>query len=327
MSALYLPILALVAGILGLIWGADRFVAGSASAARNFGVSTMVIGLTLVSVGTSAPEIIVSINAALTDAGEMAVGNALGSNLANIGLVLGITALIAPLPVQKHLLKEESPVLLMITALAGLCLYNGFLGRGESISLALLVIPLLMLIVKYKKNNPNPEAAEEAEDIPELSLATAGLLFLVGLAVLLISARVTVWGAQSIAVYMGISELVIGLTIVAIGTSLPELAASIISAARGHHDIALGNVFGSNLFNLMLVMTAAGAISPMGLDAMVFSRDFAAMAAMTVLMIALVALTLRQNPQRARLSRTMGLLLLAGYGFYYVLLWPSIAVG
>jgi len=327
MSAIYLPILALIAGILGLLWGADRFVAGSAGAARNLGVSPMVIGLTLVSVGTSAPEIIVSINAALSNVGEMAVGNALGSNLANIGLVLGITALIAPLPVQKHLLKQESPVLLLITALAGLCLYNGFLGRGESISLALLVVPLLILIVKYKKSNPNPETLKEAEDIPELSMAVAGLWFAIGLAVLLVSARVTVWGAQSIAVYMGISELVIGLTVVAIGTSLPELAASVISALRGHHDIALGNVFGSNLFNLMLVMTSAGAISPMALNAEVFSRDFASMAFMTVLMIALVALALRQNPQRARLSRTMGLLLLVGYGFYYVLLWPAIVAG
>ena len=126
---------------------------------------------------------------------------------------------------------------------------------------------------------------------------------------------------------MGISELVIGLTVVAIGTSLPELAASVISALRGHHDIALGNVFGSNLFNLMLVMTSAGAISPMALNAEVFSRDFASMAFMTVLMIALVALALRQNPQRAHLSRTMGLLLLVGYGFYYVLLWPAIVAG
>jgi cation:H+ antiporter len=327
MSAIYLPSLALIAGIFGLLWGADRFVAGSAGAARNFGISPMVIGLTLVSVGTSAPEIIVSINAALSNAGEMAVGNALGSNLANIGLVLGITALVAPLPVQKHLLKEESPVLLLITALAGLCLYNGFLGRGESIFLALLVVPLLILIVKYKKSHPNPELLEEAEDIPQLSLAAAGLWFVIGLAVLLISARVTVWGAQSIAVYMGVSELIIGLTVVAIGTSLPELAASVISAVRGHHDIALGNVFGSNLFNLMLVMTAAGAISPITLSAEVFSRDFAVMSVMTLLMIGLVALALYRNANKARLSRTMGLLLLAGYGFYYVLLWPAVAAG
>jgi cation:H+ antiporter len=229
--------------------------------------------------------------------------------------------------VQKHLLKEESPVLLLITALAGLCLYNGFLGRGESIFLALLVVPLLILIVKYKKSHPNPELLEEAEDIPQLSLAAAGLWFVIGLAVLIISARVTVWGAQSIAVYMGVSELIIGLTVVAIGTSLPELAASVISAVRGHHDIALGNVFGSNLFNLMLVMTAAGAISPITLSAEVFSRDFAVMSVMTLLMIGLVALALYRNANKARLSRTMGLLLLAGYGFYYVLLWPAVAAG
>ena len=125
MSAIYLPMLALVTGILGLLWGADRFVAGSAGAARNFGISPMIIGLTVVSVGTSAPEVIVSINAAMRDAAQLAVGNALGSNLANIGLVLGITALVAPIPVQKHLLREETPILLLITALAGLCLYDG----------------------------------------------------------------------------------------------------------------------------------------------------------------------------------------------------------
>ncbi len=325
MSAIYLPSLALLIGVLGLLWGADRFVAGSAAAARNFGLSPMIIGLTLVSVGTSAPEIIVSINASLNNVGELAVGNALGSNLANIGLVLGITALVAPLPVQGHLLREESPVLLLITALAGLCLYDGFLNRGESIGLALMVIPLLILVVKYKQRHPNPENIDEAEDIPDLSMATAGLWFLVGLAVLLISAETTVWGAKEIAVYFGVSELIIGLTVVAIGTSLPELAASVMSALRGHHDIALGNVFGSNLFNLMLVMTSAGAISPIVLSQDVFSRDFAAMALMTVLMIALVALALRKNPAKAQISRGLGLILLAGYGCYYVLLWPAIS--
>ncbi len=325
MSAIYLPSLALLIGVLGLLWGADRFVAGSAAAARNFGLSPMIIGLTLVSVGTSAPEIIVSINASLNNVGELAVGNALGSNLANIGLVLGITALVAPLPVQGHLLREESPVLLLITALAGLCLYDGFLNRGESIGLALMVIPLLILVVKYKQRHPNPENIDEAEDIPDLSMATAGLWFLVGLAVLLISAETTVWGAKEIAVYFGVSELIIGLTVVAIGTSLPELAASVMSALRGHHDIALGNVFGSNLFNLMLVMTSAGAISPIVLSQDVFSRDFAAMALMTVLMIALVGLALRKNPAKAQISRGLGLILLAGYGCYYVLLWPAIS--
>ena len=327
MSAMYLPIFALLVGVLGLLWGADRFVEGSAGAARNFGISPMIIGLTVVSVGTSAPEIIVSINASLKAAGELAVGNALGSNLANIGLVLGITALVAPLPVQKHLLREEGPVLLLITALAGLCLYDGWLNRGESIALGLLIIPLLILVVKYKKNHPNPEAAKEAEDIPEFSMGTAILWFVIGLAVLLVSAEITVWGAKSIAIHLGVSELIIGLTVVAIGTSLPELAASVMSALRGHHDIALGNIFGSNLFNLMLVMTSAGAIAPIALSPDVFSRDFAMMALLTLMMVSMIAWALWRSAKSgspARLSRSVGTIFLAAYGFYYVLLWPSI---
>lgn len=323
MSVILLPFLALFVGILGLLWGADRFVAGSASAARYLGISPMVIGLTVVSVGTSAPEIIVSINAALREAGQLAVGNALGSNLANIGLVLGITALVAPIPVNKQLLREESPVLILITALAGLCLYNGFLGRGESIGLALLVIPLLILVVKYKKKHPSPDLADDNQALPELPISHAALWFAVGLAVLLGSAEITVWGAKSIAAYLGISELIIGLTVVAIGTSLPELAASVISALRGHHDIALGNIFGSNLFNLMLVMTSAGAIAPIALGAEVFYRDFLAMAAMTLLMVVLAAIALRSRA--GKISKAMGLLLLVGYGYYYMLLWPAIA--
>ena len=321
MSVILLPFLALFAGILGLLWGADRFVAGSASAARYLGISPMVIGLTVVSVGTSAPEIIVSINAALREAGQLAVGNALGSNLANIGLVLGITALVAPIPVNKQILRQESPVLLLITALAGLCLYNGFLGRGESIGLALLVIPLLILVVKYKKKHP--DLVDDNEALPELPISHAALWFAVGLVALLGSAEITVWGAKSIAAYAGISELIIGLTVVAIGTSLPELAASVISALRGHHDIALGNIFGSNLFNLMLVMTSAGAIAPITLGSEVFYRDFLAMATMTLLMVVLVAIALRSRA--GRISKAMGLLLLVGYGYYYMLLWPAIA--
>ncbi len=327
MSAMYLPILALLAGVLGLLWGADRFVEGSAGAARNLGISPMIIGLTVVSVGTSAPEVIISINAALKDAGQLAVGNALGSNLANIGLVLGITALVAPLPVQKHLLREEGPVLLLITALAGFCLYDGWLNRGESLALGLLVIPLLILVVKFKRNHPNPEAVEEAEDIPDFAMGTAILWFIIGLTVLLASAEITVWGAKSIAIHLGVSELIVGLTVVAIGTSLPELAASVMSALRGHHDIAIGNIFGSNLFNLMLVMTSAGAIAPMALTPEVFSRDFVTMALLTVIMVAMIALALQRASKTgsaARLSRSVGIVFLAAYGFYYVLLWPSI---
>jgi cation:H+ antiporter len=327
MSALLLPALGLIVGVLGLLWGADRFVAGSAGAARNYGISPLIIGLTVVSIGTSAPEILVSVNAALNQASELAVGNALGSNLANIGLVLGITALIAPIPVQKHLLSQEAVILILITAGAGLCLYDGYLGRGESLFLGALIFPLIFITIKYKKTHTSPEEVAAGEEIPDITMAAAGLWFAVGLIVLLASAEVTVWSAKTIAQSMGVSELVIGLTVVAIGTSLPELAASAVSAVRGHHDIAIGNVFGSNLFNLMLVMTSAGAISPIALTPEVFSRDYLSLVAMTILLVAMVAFALFRGAASgtpARLSRRFGFVLVSGYGLYYVLLWPYV---
>ncbi|MDA9569678.1 calcium/sodium antiporter [Porticoccaceae bacterium] len=320
MMSLYLPISALVAGMIGLIWGADKFIAGSASLARSIGISSLVVGLTVVSIGTSAPEIIVSVNAALQGSGQLAVGNALGSNIANIGLVLGITLLITPIPIQKALLKQEGAILFAVTGLAGICLYNGFLGRLESLLLILLVIPLLILAAKYKKS-----LAESSETQITQSFSTKDALisFFIGLISLLVCAELTVWGAKAIALTMGISELVIGLTIIAIGTSLPELAASIMSAIRGHHDIAVGNIIGSNLFNLLLVMGAAGAISPIALDSQVFSRDFMAMAALTLLMLIFMAAALRNKEDRPKLPKMVGLVLLAAYCLYYLVLWLS----
>jgi cation:H+ antiporter len=322
-----LPILGLLIGVLGLLWGADRFVEGSAGAARNFGISPLIIGLTVVSIGTSAPEVLVSVNAALSSAAELAVGNAIGSNMANIGLVLGVTLLIAPTPVQKHLLSQEGVVLLLITAIAGFCLYDGYLGRLESAILAGLIFPLVYIAVKYKKTHISPEEVAAGEDIPDITMGAAGLWFVVGLAVLLASAEVTVWSAKTIAQAMGVSELIIGLTVVAIGTSLPELAASVVSAMRGHHDIAIGNIFGSNLFNLMLVMPAAGIISPMAMSPEVFSRDFISLAFMTLLLFVMVALALNKASRTglpALLSRRLGVILIACYLGYYGVLWPAI---
>lgn len=318
--SLYLPISALVAGMIGLMWGADKFIAGSASLARSVGISSLVVGLTVVSIGTSAPEIIVSVNAALQGSGQLAVGNALGSNIANIGLVLGITLLIAPIPIQKALLKQEGVILFAVTGLAGICLYNGFLGRLESLLLILLVIPLLILAAKYKKS-----LAESSETQITQSFSAKGALvsFFIGLISLLVCAELTVWGAKSIALSMGVSELVIGLTIIAIGTSLPELAASVMSAIRGHHDIAVGNIIGSNLFNLLLVMGAAGAISPIALDSQVFSRDFTAMTALTILMLIFMAAALRNKVDRPKLPKMAGFVLLVAYCLYYVVLWCS----
>lgn len=324
MGTLILSIGAIVLGIAGLVWGADKFVASSASFARNIGISTLVIGLTIVSVGTSAPEIVVSINASLSNSGELAIGNALGSNLANIGLVLGTTLLIAPIPVVRHLIKQESPVLLTITALAGLCLYDGILSRFESIILILLVVPLLVMVVKYKTSHPDDAQSENITTYPNKQ---AALFFITGLTVLLVSADMAVWGASSVATFLGISELVIGLTVIAIGTSLPELAASVTSALKGHHDIALGNIIGSNLFNILLVMGIAGSIQPISLGEAIFYRDYLAMAFITLVMVGLLVWVLRGSKDKATLSRASGLILLSLYCAYNYILWLSSVPG
>ncbi len=314
---------AVVAGLMGLVWGADRFVVGSASTARNFGISPLVIGLTIVSIGTSAPEIIVSINAALKGAGALAVGNALGSNLANIGLVLGVTALIAPLPTQKHLLSQEGAVLLVVTALIGLLLYDGSLGFWESLPLLLAVPPLLWITVRYKTYHPTPEQLSLEEEIPRIGTGISLVWLTIGLAALLASSEVLVWGATTSARQLGISELVIGLTVVAVGTSLPELAASIASALRGHHDIAVGNVFGSNLFNLMAVLPIAGVIAPLELGAEVFSRDYLVLAGLTLALFLAVAIARRPGNPGKVISRGSGLALVACYcGYWLWLLNP-----
>jgi cation:H+ antiporter len=323
MMSLYLPIGALVAGMIGLVWGADRFVIGSASLARSIGISSLVIGLTIVSIGTSAPEIIISINAALKGSGELAVGNALGSNLANMGLVLGVTLLIAPITIQKALVKQEGLILFLVTGLAGFCLYDALLGRLESLLLVVLVIPLLVLAINYKRSQVE---SSQLPDTDSFSSNNALINFIFGLLVLLACAELIVWGSKSIALSMGISELVIGLTLVAVGTSLPELAASAMSAIRGHHDIALGNIIGSNLFNLLLVMGIAGAISPIALDSQVFSRDYIAMAGLTLLMLMFMVVSLRRSSNPAKLTKTVGLVLLITYCLYYLLLWYSVTV-
>lgn len=329
MSIIAMPMLCLGAGLFGLVWGADKFVDGSVGLARHFGISSLVIGLTVVSMGTSAPEVIVSVNAALENAGGLAVGNAIGSNLANIGLVLGITALIASIPVNRALMRQEVPLLIVVTGLAGLCLYDGNLGRGESVVLALTVIPVLLVLANFKKadmvtdTDPSTPAVAQAN----LKLSLGWLVF--GLVILLLSAKLTVWGATSIASQLGVSDLVIGLTVVAIGTSLPELAASVMSAIKGHHDIAVGNIIGSNLFNILLVMTAAGAIAPISLSQEVFYRDYISMAAMTALMVIIISISLyraRQNHQAATISRGFGIVLLLAYLGYYIILSPNFTV-
>lgn len=326
MESLPAYLVAILVGFAGLVWSADRFVGGSAAIARNLGVSRLVIGLTIVSLGTSAPEILVSISASLKGAGEMAVGNALGSNLANIGLVLAITGLIAQLPIQKHLLTQEVPILLFVTLLAGITLYDSKLSTTEGVFLAATVIPLILWMIISKRRHPSPE--EEETDIPDISNAAAIFWFIAGLGLLVASSEILVWGAQHTATHFGVSELIIGLTVIAIGTSLPELAASVVSAIKGHHDIALGNIIGSNIFNILAVMSVPGFLGPTPLAGEVFSRDFLAMAGITLLLCGAIIIDyfLRRpqdgsDHQGARLGRVIACCLLTAYVAYYLVLF------
>lgn len=313
-------------GFIILIWSADLFVAGAASIAKNMGMSPIIVGLTIVSIGTSAPEILVAITASLSGSGELAIGNAIGSNIANIALVLGITVLVAPLMVQDRCMTSEIFMLLVATVFAGLLILDGELSSMDG----WLMIALLALIIArlVKQQFKDPELLEEAGDEPGrlLTPGRAWFSFLIGLALLIVSSRMLVWGAVHTALELGISELVIGLTIVAIGTSLPELAATIASAMRGHTEIALGNIIGSNLFNLLAVMAIPGIVTAHTLEPAVISRDYLCMALLTVfLALAIFISRMRSKSKRghAYLGRTLGTILVSSYALYYYSLYST----
>lgn len=334
MTQFWLPVMAVIVGFVGLIWSADRFVAGSAALAHNLGISKMVIGLTIVAFGTSAPEVVVSISASVRQAGELAVGNALGSNLANMGLVLGITALIAPLPFYRHLLTREVPALLLVTVLAGVFLLDSQLHAWEGwVLLALLPTVMAFLILSKR---PDPKTFDA--DIPELGRLASVLWLLVGLITLIASSEVLVWGAEHLALGLGVTPLIVGLTVIAIGTSLPELAASVMSALKGHQDIALGNIIGSNLFNILAVMAIPALIQQPPMDTLVFYRDFMAMGVMTALLALALWISYGRPPKRTsapgelatpearhgQLGKPIGALLLLAYGGYFYWLFVTL---
>ncbi|VUD59981.1 Inner membrane protein YrbG [Thalassocella blandensis] len=319
MPTIYLAFIAIIIGIIGLVWSADRFVAGSASIAKGFGVAPMIIGLTIVSFGTSAPEVMVSIIAAFSGAGDLAVGNALGSNIANIALVLGATTLIAYIPVQKHLLKHELPILMVITLISGYILMDASISVIEGWVLMLLLVPSIWYLVFVKQREFSTEEKAEEEELPELGKKAAIVWFLIGLGLLIISSKILVWGAETTALHFHVSPLIIGLTIIAIGTSLPELAASVISAVKGHHDIALGNIIGSNMFNLLAVMSIPGIVGSQQMDSLVFSRDYMTMLAVT-LFLALTLVVVIFGTKSLKLGKLSGVILLLSYVAYMAVL-------
>jgi cation:H+ antiporter len=309
--------LAIIVGLVVLVWSADRFVLGAAATARHLGMSPLLIGMTIVSLGTSAPEIFVSATASLEGSGILAIGNALGSNITNVGLVLGITALIAPLPIQSRMLRKEIPILLLVTVIAGLVLQDLVLSFWDGIvMLVCLAITLYWLFNESSEQEIGGLDKEEVEVIEHTSTAKSIMWLVIGLVALMISAKLLVWGAVDVARYYGISELIIGLTIVAIGTSLPELAASVTSALKGHHDIAIGNVVGSNIFNLLAVMPIPGLVANTVIEEEVLYRDYGAMLIITLLLIAFIYGFRRKG----RVGRSAGTVLLLAYASYLGLL-------
>ncbi len=320
LTALTPAIAALFAGLIILVWSADRFVLGAAATARVMGVSPLVIGLTIVSLGTSAPEMFVSTMAALDGSGGLAIGNAIGSNIANIALVLGVTALVAAIPLQKQLIKKEIPLLLLVTIIAGLVLADLKLDLFDAIILIIALVIAIYLL--FQQSSDSGEAIideDEQAEIDAMPAKKAICWLVLGLAALMISSKMLVWGATTIAQAFGISDLVIGLTIVAIGTSLPELAASVASALKGHHDIAIGNIIGSNIFNLLAVLPIPGLVAPLVIDSIVIERDYMTMLGLTVGLIAIIALSFR----RGVIPRFTGVILLAAYVAYMALLYSQ----
>ncbi len=305
---------AIVVGFALLVWGADRFVVGAAATARNLGVAPLIIGLTVVGFGTSAPEMLISAIAAWQGSPALAIGNALGSNITNVALILGATALIVPLGVHSDTLRREFPVLFAVMLMCLALLADGWLGRLDGVVLVGGLVLLLYAVTALAlRSRRDPLAAEFAAEIPVgMGPVRAAAALLTGLVVLLVSSRLLVWGAVEVATALGVPELVIGLTIVAIGTSLPELAASIGSALKNEHDIAIGNVLGSNMFNLMGVMGLPGIISPSAVPPAALSRDFPVMIFLTVALFAM-AYGFRAPGRITRLEGALLLLAFAGY--------------
>jgi cation:H+ antiporter len=312
-----LAVLAIVVGLGLLVWSADRFVEGAASTARYFGMPPLLVGMVIVGMGTSAPEMTVSVLAASQGSPGIALGNAYGSNITNIALILGLTALISPIIVHSQVVRKELPILMGVTLLAAWQLWDGDISRMDAIVLLLVFVALMAWTIwqgmRSKRDSLGQEIEAELSE-HEMPIRHALMWTVIGLVVLIISSRLLVWGAVDIAQSLGVSDMIIGLTIVAIGTSLPELASSVIAARKGEHDIALGNIIGSNLFNTLAVVGLAGVIHPMAVDAEVFSRDILVMIGLTFL---LFVMAYAFNKKRSgRINRVEGGFLILCYVSY-----------
>ena len=317
-------IAAVIVGLSVLVWSADKFVDGAVGVAKYMGMSTLLIGMVVVGFGTSAPEMVVSALSAAQHNPELALGNAYGSNIANIALILGFTAVVRPVVVKNIALKRDLPILLVVTGFSIFLVSNLSVTRMDGvIMLAVFALAMGINIVSEMRLKKNA-VQEEAESAAQVSLGKSIFWLLLGLGLLVLSSRLLVVGAVGIASKLGVSDLIIGLTVVAVGTSLPELASSIAAARKGEDDLAFGNIVGSNLFNTLMVVGIAAVIDPMNaVSPGILYRDMPLMSALTVLLL-LFGLPVRKvnGIRRGRINRVEGsvfLLLYIAYLVYLVL--------
>ncbi len=304
-----------IVGLLLLIWGADRFVHGAAATARNLGVPPLLIGLTIVALATSAPEILVSLVAALRGEPDLAIGNAIGSNIANIGLVLGVVAILRPIELKSATLRREMPALLAVTLLTVALFLDSYLGRADGLALltGLVIVMIWLTRLGFRSSSADPLQAEFDAEIPKhMSMRVAVIWLLVGIGTLLLGANFLVDGAVAIAKSLGVSEVVIGVTMVAVFTSLPELAVSLVAAFRGEYGLAIGNIVGSNIFNLLAVLGVAATIQPAVLPPSVLSLHIFVMVAFTLVLFAMTY----DYEGKGQVSRFEGLALITAYIAY-----------
>ena len=321
-------IVILVLSLTALVWSADKFVYGASSLAGNLGVSPMIIGLTIVAMGSSAPEMMVAAAAALNGNPDTGIGNAIGSNITNIALVLGLTVLIKPLSITSSTIKQELPFLLLLSFFTYFLFSDSFFSFTEGLELMIgffiFISVLLIKAIRQRNNNSGDDLMliEAEQELAEKTSTLKSILWLVvGIVILVASAKFLVGSSIYIAKYFGMSDLVIGLTVIAIGTSLPELAASIASVLKGEDDLAMGNIIGSNIFNILAVLPFAALISPGPINPEAIQRDIPVMLGITILLFVISFSRKRGN---FRLTRAKGALLVCCFIGYQVLLFSSV---
>ena len=320
------PGIALVAGMVLLIFSADKFVDGAAVTAKYFGLPPILIGILVIGFGSSMPEMVISVIAAGQGNPGLALGNALGSNISNIALILGLTAIISPIVTGSTVLKRELPLLMFVTAVMALLFYyDGVLDRIDALILMVTFLFVMGWSIYAGVTTPDDQFGEmvEIELQDSMPIRRALIYLVVGLVMLVISSRIMVWGGVEIATELGISDLVIGLTIVAIGTSLPELASSIAAVRKNEHDLALGNVIGSNMFNTSIVIGITGLLSPTTVDPDILNRDIPVLIILTIILFMMCYGFRSEGP--GRINRWEGVLLLMAYVGYITLITVTAA--